>query len=126
MNKREIIERLKNITRHARHTVGEEPFVMSLDDGIAVYEAIELLKKPEQRWIPCSERQPDKEGDYLVTLCDDGRTWVEIALWNETFGGRWQAVLYNDVDYSDISNVIAWMPLPEPYQRKGEQNGAEK
>lgn len=47
MNKREIIERLKNIARHAVHTVGEEPFVMSLDDGIAVHEAIELLKKPE-------------------------------------------------------------------------------
>ena len=76
----------------------------------------------EQRWIPCSERQPDKGDDYLVTLWDDGRTWVEIALWNETFGGRWQAVLYNDVDYSDISNVIAWMPLPEPYRPEGSRN----
>ena len=72
------------------------------------------------RWIPVSERLPDKRGDYLVTLCGNGEPWVEIALWNETFGGRWQMVLYNDVDYSDISNVIAWMPLPEPYQ-EGEQ-----
>ena len=52
MNKREIIERLKNIAGYAVHTVGEEPFVMSLDDGIAVHEAIELLKKPETN---CSE-----------------------------------------------------------------------
>lgn len=72
-------------------------------------------------WVPCSERLPDKGDDYLVTLWDDGRTWVEIALWNETFGGRWQAVLYNDVDYSDISNVIAWMPIPEPYRACDEQ-----
>ena len=71
-------------------------------------------------WIPCSEKLPDKEGDYLVTLLDDRGTWVEIALWNETFGGRWQAVLYNDVDYSDISNAIAWLPLPEPYQGGGQ------
>ena len=91
---------------------------------IGVEEAVRRIEQlpsaqPERkagRWIPCSERQPDKEGDYLVTLWDDGRTWVEIALWNETFSGRWQAVLYNDVDYSDISNVIAWLPLPEPYQ----------
>lgn len=58
MDKREIIERLKNIAKHAVHTVGEKPFVMSLDDGIAVNEAIELLKKPERktgRWIPCSQ-----------------------------------------------------------------------
>ena len=52
MNKCEIIERLKNIAGYAVHTVGEEPFVMSLDDGIAVHEAIELLKKPETN---CSE-----------------------------------------------------------------------
>jgi hypothetical protein len=47
MNKSEIIERLKNIAEYAVHTVGEEPFVMSIDDGIAVHEAIELLGKPE-------------------------------------------------------------------------------
>jgi len=47
MNKHKIIERLKNIARHAVHTVGEEPFIMGLDDGIAVHEAIELLEKPE-------------------------------------------------------------------------------
>ena len=52
MNKCEIIERLKNVAGYAVHTVGEEPFVMSLDDGIAVHEAIELLKKPETN---CSE-----------------------------------------------------------------------
>ena len=90
--------------------------VFIVDD---VYEEIvEQLPsvQPEPHWIPCSERLPDKMGDYLVTLWDDRGTWVEIVLWNETFGGRWQAVLYNDVDYSDISNVIAWLPLPEPYQ----------
>ena len=43
MDKSEIIERLKNIAGHAVHTVGERPFIMSLDDGIAVHEAIELL-----------------------------------------------------------------------------------
>lgn len=47
MNKHEIIKRLKNIAGYAVHTVGEEPFVMSLDDGIAVHEAIELLEKLE-------------------------------------------------------------------------------
>ena len=91
----------------------------SFDDFVqAIDIAIKALEK--QRWIPVTERLPDKRGDYLVTLCGNGEPWVEIALWNETFGGRWQMVLYNDVDYSDISNVIAWMPLPKPYQ-EGEQ-----
>lgn len=60
MDKREIIERLKNIAKHAVHTAGEKPFVMSLDDGIALKEAIELLKKPE---TSCSEIP--KESDTI-------------------------------------------------------------
>lgn len=99
---------------------GKEEKEFPFETDICVSMIMEIDETPtivsEQNWILCSERMPDKMGDYLVTLCDDGRTWVEVALWNETFGGRWQVVLYNDVDYSDISNVIAWMPLPEPYQ----------
>ena len=104
--------------------------LFSGDDMLLIDQAeaqTELMMMPSAqpehktgRWIPVSERLPDKRGDYLVTLCGNGEPWVEIALWNETFGGRWQMVLYNDVDYSDISNVIAWMPLPKPYQ-EGEQ-----
>ena len=103
---------------HEAHGEGQ---VVWSDNLINVTDAMNVLRdlpsaQSEQQWVPCSERLPDKMGDYLVTLWDDRGTWVEIALWNETFGGRWQAVLYNDVDYSDISNVIAWLPLPEPYQ----------
>ena len=59
MNKREIIERLKNIAGHAVHTVGEKPFILSLDDGIALHEAIDLLKKQE----PLTDHEPAI--DYL-------------------------------------------------------------
>lgn len=44
MDIEEIIRRLENIAKHAVHTPGEMPFVMSLDDGIALYEAVELLR----------------------------------------------------------------------------------
>lgn len=48
MDKAEIIRRLEEISSHAVHTVGEEPFVMSLDDGIAIKKAIDLIKhQPE-------------------------------------------------------------------------------
>ena len=62
MDKNEIIKRLKRLAKCAVHTVGEPPFVMSLDDGIAIHEAIDmLLSQPEQKkgkWIDdtyCSE-----------------------------------------------------------------------
>lgn len=57
MNKSEIIERLKKIAEHAVHIAGEAPFDMSLDDGIAVHEAIELLEKPIQ---PNHNAEPGK------------------------------------------------------------------
>ena len=67
MDRTEIIERLKNIAEHAVHKVGERPFIMSLDDGIAVHEAIELLKKAETNcpeipdsWIPVTEKMPEE------------------------------------------------------------------
>lgn len=57
MDKSEIIERLEEIAKHAVHTVGEEPFIMTLDDGIAVHEAIELLQ----------QSQPEREtGTWII------------------------------------------------------------
>ena len=43
----ETIRRLEKIAIHAVHCAGEPSFVMSLDDGIAIHEAIDLMKKQE-------------------------------------------------------------------------------
>lgn len=47
MDKEEIIRRLKKISEHAVHVIGEPPFIMGLDDGIALNEAVRLLKEQE-------------------------------------------------------------------------------
>ena len=47
MDRDEIIRRLKKIAEHAVHTAGEPPLVLSLDDGIALYDAAALLKEQE-------------------------------------------------------------------------------
>ena len=60
MDKSEIISRLKKIGNHAIHLNGESPFVMSLDDGIAVNEAINMLN--EQEAVECIN-------DHGVLLC---------------------------------------------------------
>ena len=43
MTRDEIKTRLNNIAEHAIHTRGEKPFILSLDDGIALKEAVEIL-----------------------------------------------------------------------------------
>ena len=69
------------------------------------------------QWIPCSERLPEKGGDYLTTLTDKDGNYVDVTEWQNIIGGRWIAPL-DECDYCEIGNVIAWMPLPEPYAER--------
>ena len=56
-------------------------------------------------WIPVSERLPEEHGEYLVT---DKYGRVTSGLWIGN-AKRWK-------------DVIAWMPLPEPYKaEKGDK-----
>ena len=54
------------------------------------------------RWIPCSERLPEKDGLYLVTT---SKGQVQVHVFNHTG---------NSKEYWNRCNM-AWMPLPEPY-----------
>lgn len=64
-----------------------------------------------QRWIPCSERLPEDEGYYFVTLGDDGFPDRDVEI---------VAMQDGDWDWNPIEQVIAWKPLPEPWE--GEDN----
>lgn len=94
-----------------------------MDDLISRKEAIRLILKqnvvdksvfkrllmqlpsaqPEERWVPVSERLPGNSGYYLVTCGDDARS-QEVDLYHHEMN---RFVMYD---------VIAWMPLPEPYK----------
>ena len=79
-------------------------------------------------WIPCNERQPEEDGEYLVTLhwgnypngvdtllfTNDLSSVDEVGYAGEKRPGWYEY----DSDYGcyEIDNVIAWMPRPEPYK----------
>lgn len=80
------------------------------------------IKAIEQtRWIPVSERLPEFTADYKVTVginYDGGGMFPEIriALYNKVYK-CW--VVYES-DRAIVGDVIAWMPLPEPYKEDAE------
>lgn len=68
------------------------------------------------RWIPVTERLPEKYGRYLVTLEDEGYRSVTPLYYGRI--GRISTFYDSDSEYGDIEycGIIAWMPLPEPYK----------
>ena len=73
----------------ARYAVGKLP---------SAYDNICEMPSAQQ-WVPCKERLPEKDGEYLTTT-EDGLCDVE------SYGdGEW---FYDD--------VVAWAPLPEPWK----------
>ena len=102
-----------------------------------------MIADRPQGWIPCSERLPEEEGNYLVTF----------GAFTETING--EKIIFGDIDGSvseigygcyerdifwhptafgwyDLATatpfgkraIIAWMPLPKPYtaDRKAENS----
>lgn len=84
-------------------------WVTKLFDDRSVVDVINEVPsaQPEQRWIPVSERQPDKDGDYLVTFKMLFLRPVEVCTFAD---GQWNKFGYE--------KVLAWQPLPSPYTQE--------
>lgn len=81
-------------------------FVKSLsilrDDYKEIIEYIDDI--PELHWIPVTEKPPEVSGCYLVSVKNDHERRYSKTAW---FGkGVWFA----------RQDVLAWMPLPEPFK----------
>ena len=91
-------ERTNEITFHTKHG--------------KIVKFVKESVRPEQHWIPCSERFPETPIRVQVQL-DNG--WIITAYYDE---GEWYDV---PGDGEPIDGVLAWMSLPEPW--RGEQDG---
>jgi hypothetical protein len=70
------------------------------------------------RWIPCSERLPEEQDEYLVWWTADGfkgKCFYEIVEYHPEEGWIGKIPQAPFGKYT----IIAWQPLPAPYQ-KGE------
>ena len=88
----------------------------SIAEGFLHVEQIINWKMPQvNQWIPCKERLP-KENEVVIISTIDG---VIVAILTHDCIDKQYWELYNDISYSwELEDVIAWQPLPKPYEEK--------
>jgi len=65
--------------------------------------------EPEQKWIPCSERLPEKFRRVLCTIQDGEQLYVSLGAF----------IRHTDAPGNPDFRVVAWIPLPEePYKEE--------
>ena len=78
------------------------------NDAVRILESLPSAQ-PEQRWIPVSERLPEEFDYVLVTIKHKNeKPKTSRARWTKA---RW-------IGSGQMTDVTAWMPLPEPYEEE--------
>ena len=83
--------------------------------------------QPEQRWIPCSERLPKTDNwrtEYIVTYDrgykEDAELKTTCMSWENTIVRGKPVSRWIWHDRLSPWKVVAWMPLPKPYEMEGD------
>ena len=132
-------EKIKEGLKEASFPTHEDYYALFLDRAVEVVNQVaegfatdtnvgnkdnnQSINQLANGWIPCGERLPDI-GDYneypinLVTL-ENGDVCLGVYrnlerkwLTRMSMGEQW---------YTSNHTVLAWQPLPSPYQPKGEE-----
>lgn len=95
-------------------------YVYPEPEDYAIEEAITALEeKQNRRWIPVSERLPEEQKFYLVTIAKNtGGYDIEYCFYE---CGKWLMIADGNSEENtcweeEVKKVVAWMPLPEPYK----------
>lgn len=93
-----------------------------LKDTTRQFFSLHKPKKKFKKWIPCSKRLPETTGRYLVTALWKDGDFEKYSIYDAVYGNdRIWHIHWHVQDYAPAPRiVIAWQPLPEPYQPKGE------
>ena len=74
---------------------------------------------PKQLWIPVTERMPENSEEVLITYIVNGnknKRYTEMATYYDGDNGFWASPWDEYRVAGTRIDVIAWMPLPEPYK----------
>lgn len=99
------------------------------EESKAVHKVLDAVEryvdhvKSADEWIPCSERLPDDDGDYLVWLEDESDHYAVVYFDTGADAFGWWVDHYDPItlgfiesDFCEAKNITAWQPLPTPYK----------
>lgn len=124
-NKRKTVEQL--IMENPQDELDKIQTQTAEDFASAYGEAIEIVKQAAAEynngWIPCSKRLPERNNVVLCwvksTTIASGETYIIGSCDNGFWFLQTYEIGHHNFPVKDYK-VIAWQPLPESYQTKGE------
>ena len=130
----DLISRQAAIDAIGRLGIPEDMCVFKILSHIELELGTLPSAQPEQRWIPCSERLPEEYGEFLVTMTEKAKakdlgfdideTYIRKMRYNSN-GWQLPRHIPSWINEAVKDEVLAWMPLPEPYQEEGEKDGKD-
>ena len=96
---------------------------MTKEEAIVYLKRADVTVEQEPRWIPVSDRLPEEH------ICDDGYHEPSKSVLVQMKSGAMHTARYwsrydekwLDLNYPTTDEVIAWMPLPKPYNAESEE-----
>ena len=107
-------EKLEEAIKELKCNEEDDTFVISWE---ALDMAIKALEQ-EPKWIPVSERLPENGDLQIITILDE---WGDYPFRYSDFGWYLEAAKCWIVGTETRTDIIAWMPLPEPYKAESEK-----
>ena len=90
---------------------------LAFDDAKNIVQ--EVAEEHKDGWIACSERLPEDDSICIVTVVTveypNNKTMVDYGWFD-----RKRVCWFVGMQEFRTSNILAWQPLPKPYQPKGE------
>lgn len=117
---RELSEEMEELTARENN---QRKRMISLDvkTEMLLKDAKRIRERLDSKWIPCSERLPKHDRAVLVYERKNENIFEAINI-----DGRWESFDVHDpvmMDETGYGDIVAWMPLPVPYDPK---NGGEE
>ena len=91
----------------------------------SVIDVLNDLPSAQSQWIPCSERLPEKYGNYLISI--HGEDEPDIGTINPNDKRGWSLCDANGFHWASDKKLIvtAWMPLQKPYRAERRTDGVD-